>query len=62
MKIFNLIGLFVIVLLIDSSYQNSCIDEHSTMCHLKNGTNTCCPIKDAVCCEQDGYCCPKGND
>ena len=60
MQSFSWIGLFFIAFFANASHQNGCNDEHSSVCHLENGTSTCCPMKDAICCEKDDYCCPKG--
>ena len=32
----------------------------STCCHLSNGSFGCCPIQNAVCCEDSLHCCPGG--
>lgn len=37
----------------------SCPDD-STCCHLHDGSYGCCPIKNAVCCQDSVHCCPAG--
>ncbi len=32
---------------------------HTTICHLANGTATCCPVDEASCCPTGDFCCPK---
>lgn len=34
--------------------------EHSTCCKLLSGSYGCCPIKNAVCCQDSVHCCPEG--
>uniref|UniRef100_A0A3Q3IYS9 Granulins domain-containing protein n=1 Tax=Monopterus albus TaxID=43700 RepID=A0A3Q3IYS9_MONAL len=35
-------------------------DDGSTCCKLPAGTWTCCPLPEAVCCEDHLHCCPHG--
>ncbi|XDV13210.1 hypothetical protein PO909_001678 [Leuciscus waleckii] len=39
--------------------QSSC-SEDSTCCHLTTGELGCCPLPEAVCCQDQEHCCPKG--
>lgn len=39
--------------------KTSCPDD-STCCSLHNGSFGCCPIKNAVCCQDSVHCCPGG--
>ncbi|KAM3172017.1 hypothetical protein ACTXT7_015412 [Hymenolepis weldensis] len=39
--------------------QTVCPDE-STCCSLGDGTYGCCPLPNAVCCEDNEHCCPNG--
>jgi len=32
----------------------------STCCKLSSGNYGCCPLKEAVCCQDGAHCCPKG--
>ena len=34
--------------------------EHSTCCKLLSGSYGCCPIKNAICCQDSVHCCPEG--
>ncbi len=43
-----------------SKLKEACGTESSTVCGLRNGTQACCPVKDATCCNSGEYCCPKG--
>ncbi|KHJ97788.1 granulin [Oesophagostomum dentatum] len=38
----------------------SCPDS-ATCCRLPDGKWGCCPIEDAVCCEDHVHCCPGGS-
>nr|CDS30821.1 granulin [Hymenolepis microstoma] len=40
--------------------QSVCPDE-TTCCALESGKYACCPLPDAVCCEDHEHCCPNGN-
>ncbi|CAJ0568078.1 unnamed protein product, partial [Mesorhabditis spiculigera] len=37
-----------------------CEDEDSTCCQTPQGDYGCCPMKNAVCCEDKIHCCPHG--
>ncbi|KAG1967864.1 progranulin [Pimephales promelas] len=39
--------------------QSSCPAD-STCCHLTTGEWGCCPLPEAVCCQDQEHCCPKG--
>ncbi|XP_056100164.1 granulin a isoform X2 [Rhinichthys klamathensis goyatoka] len=39
--------------------QSSCSAD-STCCHLTTGEWGCCPLPEAVCCQDQEHCCPKG--
>ena len=39
--------------------KTSCPDD-STCCRLHDGSYGCCPIKNAVCCQDSVHCCPGG--
>ena len=39
--------------------KTSCPDD-STCCPLQDGSYGCCPIKNAVCCQDSVHCCPGG--
>lgn len=60
----NFAYLIVSVLLVSAfnpGSSQSCNNlEHSTLCALNNGTKACCPLKDASCCAEGDFCCPKG--
>lgn len=61
MQLTNVLSLIIVYLAIGLTTQNDCNSfEHSTLCQLNNGTQACCPIKDASCCSTGDFCCPNG--
>ncbi len=55
--------LLIISSAINYTHQNSilsCTLNNSTVCSYENGNKACCPVKNAVCCQDSDYCCPEG--
>uniref|UniRef100_A0A914E253 Granulins domain-containing protein n=1 Tax=Acrobeloides nanus TaxID=290746 RepID=A0A914E253_9BILA len=40
--------------------QRSKCPDHTTCCEMDKGVYGCCPVEDAVCCEDHLHCCPHG--
>ena len=53
-----LLGLAIFILSTNFSIQD--VASHLTVCNLLNGTKALCPVKDAQCCQDSDFCCPKG--